>query len=127
LHDRLWVTTLPVTFDDATFSGKPLTFEILRANPSAILMPEMNEEERKNYFRMTCRPGDTVYVKYALIDYESYKFWTTGGNELAMGQNPFLSPSPVHSNLRGKDVLGVWCGYAAKVATLIYRDTLSGR
>lgn len=122
LHDRLWVTTLPVACDDVTFSGLTINYEILRANPSAFLMPQMSEEEEKEYFRMTYRPGDTVYVKYGLIDYASYQFWYTGGNDAALGQNPFTNPTPIISNIRGEDVTGVWCGYACKTAMLIYED-----
>jgi hypothetical protein len=120
LHDRLWVTTLPVAFDDATFNGLKFNIEVLRANPSAFLMPAMNDEEKAQYFRMTYRPGDTVYVKYGLIDYASYQFWNTGGNDAALGQNPFTNPTPVISNIRGENVTGVWCGYACKTETLIY-------
>lgn len=85
-------------------------------------MPQMSEEEEKEYFRMTYRPGDTVYVKYGLIDYASYQFWYTGGNDAALGQNPFTNPTPIISNIRGEDVTGVWCGYACKTAMLIYED-----
>ena len=53
LHDRLWVTTMPVAFDDATFSGLQFNMEVLRANPSSFLMPEMTDEEKEEYFRMT--------------------------------------------------------------------------
>lgn len=122
LHDRLWVTTLPVAFDDATFSGLQFNVEVMRANPSSFLMPEMTDEEKEEYFRMTYRPGDTVYVKYGLIDYASYQFWCTGGNNAALGQNPFTNPTPTFSNIKGENVTGVWCGYACKTETLIYEE-----
>ncbi len=122
LHDRLWVSTLPVACDDATFSGLSFNFEILRANPSAFLMPEMTDEEKKEYFRMTYRPGDTVFVKYGLIDFDSYQFWNTGGNNAALGQNPFTNPTPTISNIKGENVTGIWCGYACKTETLIYEE-----
>lgn len=122
LHDRLWVSTLPVACDDATFSGLCFNFEILRANPSAFLMPEMTDEEKKEYFRMTYRPGDTVFVKYGLIDFDSYQFWNTGGNNAALGQNPFTNPTPTASNIKGENVTGIWCGYACKTETLIYEE-----
>ncbi len=122
VHDNVWITTIPVAFDDATFNGLTFNFEVLRANPSSFLMPQMSEEEEREYFRMTYRPGDTVYVKYGLIDYDSYQFWNTGGNDAAMGQNPFTNPTPVISNIRGENVTGVWCGYAAKTEVLIYEQ-----
>ncbi|MBO4654728.1 MAG: DUF4249 domain-containing protein [Bacteroidales bacterium] len=120
LRDNYWITTMPVAFDDATFNGLTFNFEVLRANPSSFLMPQMTEEEEQEYFRMTYRPGDTVYVKYGLIDFDSYQFWNTGGNNAALGQNPFTNPTPTISNIKGDNVTGVWCGYACKTAVLIY-------
>ena len=120
LHDNYWVSTMPVAFDDATFNGLTFNFEILRANPSTFLMPQMSDEQMREFTRMTYRPGDTVYVKYGLIDYDSYQFWNTGGNNAALGQNPFTNPTPTISNIKGENVTGVWCGYACKTAVLIY-------
>ncbi|MBR4536495.1 MAG: DUF4249 domain-containing protein [Bacteroidales bacterium] len=120
IRDRVWVTTLPVAFDDATFNGLTFNYEVLRANPSAFFMPLMTEEEQKEYFRVSYRPGDTVYVKYGLIDYDSYQFWNTGGNSASLGQNPFTNPAPTISNIKGDNVTGVWCGYAAKTDRLVY-------
>lgn len=122
IHDRVWVTTLPVAFDDVTFSGLTFNYEVLRANPSAFFMPLMTDEEQKEYFRMTYRPGDTVYVKYGLIDYDSYQFWNTGGNNASLGQNPFTNPTPTISNIKGDNVTGVWCGYASKTEKLVYDE-----
>lgn len=118
IHDRVWITSTPVAFDDVTISGLSLNLEVLRSNPSAFLMPEMSEEALRNYYRMTYIPGDTIYVKHCLIDYNSYQYWTTGGTNAAYGQNPFMNPAPVISNIQGAS--GVWCGYAAKIDTLIY-------
>jgi len=120
IRDRMWVTTVPVAFDDATINGMTVNVEVLRANPSAFLMPTMSEEGQKEYFRMHFRPGDTVYVKYAQMDYASYQFWNTGGNNSALGENPFTNPSPTITNIHGENVTGVWCGYAAKTVRLIY-------
>jgi hypothetical protein len=122
IHDRVWVSTLPVAFDDATFNGLTFNYEVLRANPSAFFMPLMTEEEQKEYFRVSYRPGDTVYVKYGLIDYDSYQFWNTGGNNASLGQNPFTNPTPTISNIHGEDVTGVWCGYASKTERLVYNE-----
>ena len=120
IRDRVWVTCLPVAFDDATFNGLTFNYEVLRANPSAFFMPLMTEEEQKEYFRVSYRPGDTVYVKYGLIDYDSYQFWNTGGNNASLGQNPFTNPAPTISNIKGENVTGVWCGYASKTERLVY-------
>jgi len=120
LQDRFWVTSLPVALDDASFNGQTFNFEIFRANPSNLLMSSMTEQERREYYRMSFRPGDTVFFKYASIDFPSYQFWSSAGSDIAFGQNPFMSPTPVISNIKGKNVLGVWCGYAATIDTLFY-------
>ena len=120
IRDRVWVTCMPVAFDDATFNGLTFNYEVLRANPSAFFMPLMTEEEQKEYFRVSYRPGDTVYVKYGLIDYDSYQFWNTGGNNASLGQNPFTNPEPTISNIKGENVTGVWCGYASKTERMVY-------
>ncbi len=122
LTDRLWVTSMPVAFDDATFNGKTVNYEILRANPSSLFMPEMSDEEAAEFYRVGYRPGDTVFIKTSLMDYSSYQFWSTISNELTFGQNPFMSPSPIVSNINGENVIGVWTGYASTIDTLYYPD-----
>lgn len=121
LTDRLWVTSMPVAIDDATFNGKTVNYEILRANPSSLFTPTMSEEEQSEFYRVTYRPGDTVYIKTSMIDYNGYRFWSTISNELTFGQNPFMSPAPIISNITGENAIGVWCGYASTTDTLYYR------
>lgn len=118
--DPTWVTTMPVAFDDQAFNGQTFNYELLRANPSALFVPTMTDEERREFFRMTFRRGDTVHVRAAAIDYNSYRYWATAANDIMFGQNPFMSPSPVFTNIRGEDVLGVWCGYASRRYELIF-------
>lgn len=118
--DRLWVSTLPLAFDDKTFNGLTFNYELERYNVSTLLLGGMSEEELREYTRMTFRPGDTVYVKHSQIDYDTYRFMMTGGMEAVMGSNPFTNPAPVASNIRGDGVLGAWCGFASKVDTLVW-------
>lgn len=120
LRDRYWVTTIPVVFDDIPFNGLPFNLDIFRANPSQFLVMEMSQEEKAEYYSMTFKPGDTILLKYAKIDYQSYQYWSSASSEISFGQNPFMSPTPIRSNIEGKDVLGVWCGYAMKIDTLYY-------
>jgi hypothetical protein len=120
--DRLWITTIPAAFDDSPFMGKSFNYEIIRGAPSAIFMPEMSEQDRKQYLRGNYRVGDTVYLKYALLDFSSYRFWQTISGELTFGQNPFMSPAPIISNIKcntGEKCLGVWCGAAKKEMMMI--------
>ena len=122
LHDRLWVTSLPVAFDDATFNGQTVNYEILRANPSSLFMAEMSDEEQAEYYRITYRRGDTVYLKTSMIDYDAFKYWSAMTYELAVGQNPFMSPAPVPCNISGENIIGNWTAFASTVDTMYYRE-----
>ena len=120
--DRLWITTMPAAFDDSPFKGRSFNYEIMRSGTSAIFMPEMSDKERKRFLRGNYRIGDTVYMKYAKLDERSYRFWQTAGGEITFGQNPFMSPTPIISNIQcntGEKCLGVWCGAAKKEMVMI--------
>lgn len=119
-QDRCWVTSIPVALDDATFNGQTFNFEIMRGNPSPIFAPDMEANPESDYYRMTFRPGDTVEFRYAAIDYQSYRFWSSANSDIVFGQNPFLSPTPICSNIAGENVMGVWCGYASKTMSLVF-------
>lgn len=127
LHDRLWVTSFPVAFDDATFSGQTVNYEILRANPSSLFESTMTDEEKDEFYRMTYRKGDTIYMKTSLLDYESYLYWSAMTYELSVGQNPFMSPAPVPCNIKGENVIGNWSGFASTIDTLYYPDDAVAR
>jgi len=120
--DRLWITTIPAAFDNSPFKGTSFNYEIMRGAPSTIFMPEMSEREMRRYLRMNYRTGDTVYLKYARLDYGGFRFWLSANGELTFGQNPFMSPTPIISNITsntGEKCLGVWCGMAAKEERLV--------
>ena len=128
--DRLWVTTIPAAFDNSPFKGLHFNYEIMRGAPSEILIPEMDDKERRRYFRKNYRVGDTVYMKYARLDYDGYRFWQSINGELTFGQNPFMSPTPIISNIQcntGEKCLGVWCGAAKKEVILILDSTYTTR
>lgn len=127
LHDRLWVTSMPVAFDDATFNGQTVNYEILRANPSSLFMATMTEEEQREYYRLTYRKGDTVYLKTSMLDYDAFQYWSAMTYGLAVGQNPFMSPAPVPCNISGDNVIGNWCGFASTVDTLYYPEDRGAR
>lgn len=122
LHDRLWVTSTPVAFDDATFNGQTVNYEILRANPSTLFAATMSDEEIQEYYRMTYRKGDTVYLKTSLLDYDGFQYWSAMSYPLIFGQNPFMSPPPIPCNISGPNVIGVWCGYASTIDTMYYNE-----
>ena len=118
LRDRLWVSGLPVAFDDRTFNGLTFNYEMTRAGYSRLMIGMLNENEREEYTRLTFRPGDVVYLKYTQVDYHTYKYLLSAGTEAAYGSNPFTNPLPVVSNFDSEEVLGHWSGFAAKIDTL---------
>ena len=123
IKDRLWAFSLPIVADDKTFNGLTFNYEIVRTSPATLLASSLSEEERRDYFRPYYKPGDTIYAKHSLIDYNSYRFWSTASSEIGFGMSAFMSPPPIVTNIKcqsGDKVLGVWCGYASKVDTLIY-------
>ena len=120
--DRLWVATIPAAFDNSPFRGTSFNYEIVRGNPSTMMLPEMTERELRRYMRMNYRVGDTVFLKYAILDEPAFRFWMSANGEITFGQNPFMSPSPIISNIQcntGEKCLGVWCGAAKKEVMLI--------
>lgn len=122
--DRLWASTVPIAFDDKTLNGITFNYELERYGYSTMFSYMMSEEERQAQRRITFRPGDTVYVKHSQMDYNSYRFMLTGGTEAVMGTNPFTNPAPVISNIEGDNALGAWCGFASKIDTLVWPDTI---
>ena len=125
-YDRLWVTTIPAAFDNSPFKGQEFNYEIVRGAPSTVLMGEMTDQERRRYLRGNYRVGDTVYMKYARLDESAFRFWLSANGELTFGQNPFMAPEPIISNIQcstGEKCMGVWCGSAAKEVMLVLDTT----
>ena len=122
--DRLWVSTVPVAFDDKTFNGLTFNYELERYGITMLHTFGMSEAQSQACRRLTFRPGDTVYVKHSLMDYNTYRFMVTGGTEAIMGSNPFTNPAPVVSNIEGENVLGAWCGFASKIDKIFWEDTV---
>ena len=131
-YDRLWITTIPAAFDDSPFKGQTFNYEIIRGSPSTVFMPEMSDLELRRYMRGNYRVGDTVYLKYARLDESAYRFWQSASGELTFGQNPFMSPEPIISNIecvkgeKGEKCLGAWCGAAVKEVRMIL-DTAASK
>ena len=124
-QDKLWVSTIPAAFDNSPFRGISFNYEIMRGSPS-IFTKEMGEQEQRRYYRMNYRIGDTVHLKYARLDEGGFRFWQSAGDEIIFGQNPFLSPSPILSNITcstGEKCLGVWCGSAKKEIVMVLDTT----
>lgn len=120
LQDRLWISGLPVAFDDRTFNGLTFNYELTRLGYSTLLYGMMDDSQQEAFGRRTFRPGDTVYVKRTQIDYHTYRYLLSAGSEAAMGSNPFTNPMPAVTNFDSDEVLGHWSGFAAKIDTLVW-------
>ncbi len=119
-QDRLWISGLPVAFDDRTFNGLTFNYELSRAGFSMLLRGMMSEEDQRNFSRLTFRPGDTVYVKRTQVDHDTYLYLLSAGSEAAFGSNPFTAPLPAVTNFDSDEVLGHWSGFAARTDTLVW-------
>ncbi len=65
-------------------------------------------------------PGDTVVLKWCMIDHGVYNFWNTYAFAQRAVGNPFSSPINVVSNI-SNGALGVWAGYGSSFDTLVVK------
>lgn len=64
--------------------------------------------------------GDTVTVKLATIDQDSYTFWYNTEQAFNLGRNPlFPTVINVHGNIAGAK--GYWCGYGCSIDTIVIK------
>ncbi len=115
--DSTFYAVMGATYDDKFFDGN-FTFGDLYRGDISNLKPVEEEEntfENNRYYN----EGDTVIIKQSSLDFNSYKFWYSAEQLLQNGQNPFMSPASVKSNIA--DALGVWCGYGSTYYTVILK------
>jgi len=126
--DRTWLTSFPIALDDVAFTGVPYTIDILRIGTSSFYKPQnLTEENEWSYNRPYYELGDTIYIKSSVIDFPSYKFWTSAQNSLYFGDNPFANPPKIYSNITSSTdskCLGVWVGAASTTRKLIFNKRL---
>ncbi len=65
--------------------------------------------------------GDTVTLKWATIDRNTYDFWHSFEFSLATLGSPFASPIQVKSNL-SNGALGIWGGYGTVYRTILITE-----
>jgi hypothetical protein len=110
--DGRFLCPLGGTFDDKFFNGESFDFFYYRsADPVAA------DDDESGPASYHFRTGDTIAVKYATIDYDSYRFWDAIENEQGNAGNPFSAPSTTVSNIEGG--LGCFTGMGIKMDTII--------
>ena len=112
----------PVTcFDDLTFNGQNLVFELYRSSASNLSFSSMSREERREFYRNTYRPGDTIHIRSALTDIYTYKYWFALQLDMESGgMNPMVVPGHYKTNIIGKNVTGIWSGYHARYDVVVF-------
>ncbi len=125
---NLDITYSPVrlgTFDDLTFNGKPITYELSRAPLSNFNFSDMTDSVREDYSRSYFKAGDTIVLRSTLTDTATLKYWFPLQVDIFLGMNPFMVSGTYPTNIIGENVTGIWSGYHARYDTLIFPiDTL---
>lgn len=108
------------TFDDLTFNGLQLNFELTRMPYSNIISLYYNDFEDVKSSAMYPR-GSTIFVKSCMIDKATKSYWFALQIDLSMGSNLFTTPGVYRTNIKelhGGNVTGIWSGYHARYDTL---------
>ena len=99
-------------FNDKFFNGLSFEFAYNRgAAPNSTAEDDNNEEEG------TFKIGDTIVVKFASITKDSYDFWRAAETQASSNGNPFGSPAPLKSNIKG--AIGIWEGLSFTLDTTV--------
>ncbi|MBO4282359.1 MAG: DUF4249 family protein [Bacteroidales bacterium] len=111
------------TFDDLTFDGQQLNFELVRMPLSNLFSLEYKTlEDIKNATMF--KKGNVVCVKSTLTDPMTKSFWFALQVDLSMANNLLVTPGVYPTNIReseGAHVSGIWSGYYARYDTIVCR------
>jgi hypothetical protein len=98
-------------FNDQFFAGQTIQFAYNRGSfPGSTAKDDTDAEA--GYFKV----GETVSIKFCVIDPTAYTFFKTYYTQLASGQDPFASDAPILGNIQGGQ--GIWCGYGTSYKTV---------
>lgn len=112
--DQGFIAPLGSAFDDKFIDGKSFDFAYDRGVLQNSTATDDNNNER-GYFKK----GDRVIVKFCSIGYDEFLFFRSYDANIISNGNPFAAPTNLQNNIRGENVLGVWCGYNPFIDTLI--------
>jgi hypothetical protein len=102
--------TLVSVFDDKAFNGLDYIFTLSNGPESYLKI----DDTEFNYIL-----GDTVLVKIATIDENTFNFWESYQDEVINGTNPFASSNhSIISNINGEGK-GIWGGYGSNTYLIV--------
>jgi hypothetical protein len=113
-NDLVFAAPFNSVFDDKFVDGKAFDFAYDRG-PQPNAVQEDKDDPEQGWFKK----GDTVAVKFCVIDRPSYNFWYSYYLNKSSNGNPFSAPSNIVSTLEGDDVLGGFFGYSPSYDTLV--------
>ncbi|WP_439882913.1 DUF4249 family protein [Pontibacter sp. MBLB2868] len=99
-------------FNDELINGGTIVFPLDRGEPRG--QAEI-DQDLYSYFGK----GDTVTVRWAAIDLDHFRFWSTLEGEQNSNGSPIGSPNTTRSNIKGG--LGIWGGYGVSYHRLIVK------
>ena len=114
VKDSTFFASQGSVFEDRYINGRSFDINFIRGrNENSGKADDENDE------RFFFKRGDTVVVKFCSIDRAHFEFWRTEESQVGNNGNPFGSPQPVHSNIKGG--LGIWGGYSPTYDTVFAR------
>lgn len=109
--DTRFVAPLGSVTDDKFYNAESFDFFYYRE-------PDPFGETEDDFSQYYFKVGDTVIVKFASLDYNTFNFWKTMETDAGSEGNPFAAPVSTVSNIEGGG-LGVWGGYGVALDTFI--------
>lgn len=101
-------------FDDKFINGQDFDFAFNRPVEPGSTAPDDQNGDRGYY-----RVGDTVLVQFCTIGIPEVEFFRTYESIIGNQGNPFAAPGVAETNVQGG--LGIFCGYAPSIDTVICR------
>lgn len=97
-------------FNDQFFNGQKLDFFYDKGQS------EFSDSAHSGISHHMYQPGDTIIIKFCSIDLPHYFFIRSFETAMFSNSNPFATPTPVKTNIKGG--LGVWGGYGVTLDTI---------
>ena len=85
------------------------------------MLQNSSAEDDNNAEKGLFKKGETVVVKFCTIGYDEFRFFRSYDANIISNGNPFAAPTNLQNNIRGQNVLGVWCGYNPFLDTVLLK------